>query len=195
MNALEALQGRASMAALDEPAPTGEALQAMLRAATRAPDHGRMRPWRFFLVRGEARTRLGEVFAASLARRVPDAGPELLERERAKPLRAPLIVVVAAHPRPRKGVPEIEQVLSAAAAAQSLLLAAHATGYGGIWRTGEPAYDDAVKAAFGLAPSDAIVGFLYLGTPREAPQPHTADPDAFTSEWHGPEPDGRSDHV
>ena len=185
MDLTTALLTRASVGALSEPAPEGAALAQLLEAGAAAPDHGRLRPWRFILVRGAARERLGAVFAAALARSVPEATAPMLERERAKPLRAPLILVVAAHVVEHPKVPAIEQVLAAGAAAQNILLAAHAAGFGAMWRTGEPAYDEGVKAALGLAPGDAIVGFLYLGTRRDAAaeRPRKA-PEAL--EWNGP---------
>ncbi len=186
MEALESLLSRASCPVLADPAPDGAALERILAAAASAPDHGRLRPWRFLLVRGAARGRLGEVLAAAFRRREPEAPEALASKERQKPLRAPLIVVVAAAQREAAKVPAIEQIAAAAAAAENLLLAAHALGFGGMWRTGWPAYDVGVKAALGLAPSDSVVGFLYLGTPGQAlpprAEPKVAD---FVSEWHG----------
>src|SRR5579862_1263742 len=96
MDALDVLLTRRSPAGLKDPAPGDAALKSMLDAAMRAPDHGKLRPWRFLVLRGEARARLGTVMAEALKRRDPAATPPLLEKERAKPLRAPLIVVVAA---------------------------------------------------------------------------------------------------
>jgi nitroreductase len=190
MDALEALHTRASNSALGEPGPGEAQLAALLKAAEHAPDHGLMRPWRFFVVRGEARNRLGQAMAAALRAREPEATPEILDRERQKPLRAPVLLVVAASPRERRGVPEIEQVLAAAAAAENVMLAAHAIGLGAYWRTGDAAYDPAVKAAFGLAPSDTIVGFLYLGTPLGTPGtpslPRRPRPESQAFDWHGP---------
>jgi nitroreductase len=115
---------------------------------------------------------------------VPEAA---LVKERAKPLRAPLIVVVAARLREHRGVPEVEQVVAAGAAAQNLLVAAHALGFGGFWRTGAAAYDEGVKRALGLSPHDAIVGFVYLGTAAGAPAAPTASDIApYVSHWTAP---------
>lgn len=184
MEALENLLTRTSAGALQEPAPEGAALEKILASAVRAPDHGRIRPWRFFLVRNAARERLGELLAQSLRRRDPKASPAALENEKRKPLRAPLIVVLAAKLRDHPKVPRIEQVIAAGAAGQNVMLAAHASGFGAMWRTGEAAYDPFVKAAFGLAPEDALVGFLYLGTPvKPAPAPPEADVSSVVVEW------------
>jgi nitroreductase len=139
------------------------------------------------IVEGPAREALGDVLAAALRRREPDVPEAALVKERAKPLRAPLIVVVAARVRAHRGVPEVEQVVAAGAAAQNLLLAAHALGFGGFWRTGAAAYDDTVKRALGLSPQDAIVGFVYLGTPSGAPaSPIASDVAPYVSRWTAP---------
>ena len=186
MDALELLHSRESSPRLGDPAPDQSALAAIFKAAARAPDHGRLRPWRFVVIRGAARERFGEVMAQSLAARQSDATADMLARERAKALRAPVIVAVAARIQTGGKIPEIEQILSAGAAAQNIMLAAHALGYGATWKTGEPAYDPQVKAALGLQTTDAIVGFLYIGT-RAAPASPLPRPaaDDFVTEWHG----------
>jgi nitroreductase len=187
MDAIEALTTRRSPAKLIEPAPPDEHLRLMLRAGARAPDHGRLRPWRFIVLRGAARERFGELMAETLKARAPEIPAEVLQREKQKPLRAPVIVVVAAAVQEGHKIPVIEQILSGGAAAQNVLVAAHALGYGGMWRTGDSAYDDRVKEALGLARGDAIVGYLYLGTPAGRPliPPDEPDPGSFVREWTG----------
>jgi len=183
MDAYEALVTRISPKELCEPAPDEAALRKIVAAGLRAPDHGRLRPWRFISIRGGARHRLGEVFAAALARREPGAGAEL-ERERQKPLRAPLVLVVAAHIAHSPKIPPVEQLLSAGAAAQNIMIACHALGFGAMWKTGAPAYDRGVKEALGLAAADEIAGFLYIGTPKTTPKPPAPlDPADFVRAW------------
>jgi nitroreductase len=189
MEALQAVITRQSVAPafLGEPAPEGLALERILAAGASAPDHGRLRPWRFIVIRGEARHRLGEVFAEALRKRQPDAPEAALEQERARPLRAPLLIAVAARLDPQHPkIPEIEQILSTGAAVQNVLLAAHAQGFGAKWLTGANAYDEHVKAALGLAADDRLAGFVHLGTIEGAPPavPH-ADPREHTTEWTG----------
>lgn len=182
MDLLEAIDTRSSVSALGEPGPTDAQVETLLRAGGRAPDHGRLRPWRFLLVRGEARQRLGDILAEALLAGQPGAAPETVERERRKPLRAPAILIVAAAPVPHPGAPEIEQILAAGAATQNILLAAHAMGLGAIWRTGAPAFDPRVVAALGLPAEARIVAFVYLGTPAAAPR--RRDPEAVkATEW------------
>jgi len=187
MDALEALITRASPRGLAEPAPDDAALRRMLAAAVAAPDHGRLRPWRFIAVRGDARHQLGEVLAQALRAREPAIPDILVAKEREKPLRAPLVLVAAARLLADHKIPTVEQIIAAGAAAQNLMVAAHALGYGGFWRTGAPAYDARVKAALGLAESDHIIAFLYLGTPAGGPlTPDRPAPESCLVAWRGP---------
>lgn len=178
MQAIDVLLKRRSAKALIDPAPDAGALELLFESASRAPDHGRLRPWRFIVIRGAARERLGELMAEQLRRRQPAAGVESLQRERQKALRAPLILVVAAVCNAAAKIPPIEQMLAAGAAAQNIMLAATALGFGAMWKTGEAAYDDTVKTALGLETGAAIVGFLYLGT-----TPAAAVPPPVRGQW------------
>jgi len=185
MDALTALTTRVSPAALDAPGPSGDTLQRILEAAVAAPDHGRMRPWRFILIEGAARDKFGTLLAESLSRREPMAPAGKLDAERKKALRAPLIVVVAASVQSNAKVPEVEQLVAVGAAAQNMLVAAYALGFGGFWRTGATAYDPTVKRALGLAESDAIIGFLYLGTTKTPGQPRQNNTAWVIRRWPG----------
>jgi nitroreductase len=185
MNTIDTLLERRSAKSLTDPAPDAGALELLLACAARAPDHGRLRPWRFIVIRGAAREGLGELMAGQLRRKLPATSAEALQRERQKALRAPLIIAVAAVCDPAARIPAIEQILAAGAAAQNIMLAATALGFGAMWKTGDAAYDDTVKAALGLETRDAIVGFLYLGTaPADAvPPPARADWRDRVSYW------------
>jgi nitroreductase len=179
MQAIDALLGRRSAKALIAPAPDEGALDLILASAAAAPDHGRLRPWRFIVIQGEGLARFGDLLSDYLQRTHPGSSEETLQRERQKAFRAPMILVVAAIATPGVKIPVIEQVLSAGAAAQNVMLAAHALGFNSMWKTGAPAYDEQVKAALGLAAKDAIVGFMYLGTdaskPDATPRPSWRD--------------------
>jgi nitroreductase len=187
MDVYEALIGRVSPIDLTEPGPDAETERKIFAAAFRAPDHGRIRPWRFIVVRGQAREKFGDLLAASLKRRDPAASAGTLERERRKAFRAPLIVTVAAKIAQNPKVPAIEQILSAGAAAYGIQIACRAFGFDAVWKTGDAAYDPAVKQALGLDPEDAIVAFLYIGTAKTVPvapkMPEFAD---FVRDWCAP---------
>lgn len=184
MKALEALHSRTSSPRLCEPAPSEEQLDSLFRAALRAADHGLLRPWRFLLIRGEARNRLGDLFVEAAAHE--NGAPSEAQREklRNKPLRAPLIIVTISSPQPHPKVPEFEQDLSAAAATQNLINAAYAAGVGAMWRTGSPACQEIVRRGLGLQGSEKIIGFVYLGTLAGPAKPApSTDYSEYVKEW------------
>lgn len=195
MDALAAISVRRSVGRLQAPGPEGADLDAILAAGAAAPDHEGLRPWRFVVLSGSAKTSFSEVMAATYTARCRAAGEEPTEgqvsKERQKLGRAPVVVVVAAHLRDHPKVPREEQLASAAAAAQNILLAATALGFGSMWRTGPAAYDSAVKAALGLGEEDAIVGFLYLGTVGDGRRPEPRVPDATGLVTHWRDGSGR----
>ena len=163
MDSIAAITSRVSAKTFGDVAPTKDHLAIVLQAAVRAPDHGRLRPWRFMLIEGVQRRKFGELLAASALRRIPGLGEGDLQRERDKAMRAPLIIVVACRVVQGTKVPVIEQILAAGAAAQNILLALHSLGYAAVWKTGEAAYDTEVKKSLGLAADDHLVGFIYTG--------------------------------
>jgi nitroreductase len=171
MDALETIFTRQSISKV-KPDPVPRALiEKILAAAVQAPNHHRVRPWRFVVLQGEARNRLGEVMAASLRKRAPDTPEPALDVERARPLRAPILIAVGVDKPHDPKVVEIENVCATAAAAQNMLLAAHALGLGAMWRTGLAAFDPEVKAFLGFAPDQHVIGFVYIGYPEFEPTP------------------------
>jgi nitroreductase len=164
MELFAALQTRTSAARLAGPGPGLEELDRLLQAAGRAPDHGRLRPWRLIVLEGAVREAFTAAAAEAKRARLPAMTAEQLAAERDKMNRSPTIVVVGcAVNREQTKVPEIEQVVAVGAAAQNLFLAAHDLGYGVMWKTGAAAYDPAVKATVGLRPDDHIVAIMHLG--------------------------------
>lgn len=184
LQVVNTIKSRTTIGRLAAPAPGAEDLKLILEAAARAPDHGKLKPWRFFVIRDAGLAKLGDLMVEAQRRRDPASDATTLERERQKPLRAPMILVVAAHIADHPRIPAVEQLLAAGAAVQNALLAAHALGYGAAWKTGDICYDDFVKAAFGLRPADALVGFLYLGTPVQA-QSFAGEIPVAAPEWTG----------
>lgn len=166
MTLLDVLLSRRSIPAqcLTEPGPSEAQLGAALDAALRAPDHGRLQPWRFKLIRGAARTRFSELLVGAARARDPATPAAQLEKLRSRPLHVPLIIAVSARLRDHPKVPEVEQRLSAAAAAMNLLNAFHAQGFGAIWLTGPSAYDPAVASALGCESNEQLLGFIHVGT-------------------------------
>jgi nitroreductase len=180
---LHDLLSRASVTDFDEPGPDDETLRLILAAAVRAPDHGKLRPWHFYIVRGEARSRLSELFAEALLRREPAAAEAQLSKERAKPLRSPLIVAVVARIVEGHKIPAVEQVVSAAAAAMNIMNAVHQLGFGAKWVTGPNCYDPWFLARFGLQPADRLLGFIHIGALKTVPVTVRPEPSDFSTEW------------
>jgi len=166
MQAIELLTTRSSMPRLVAPGPTHEQLQLMFQAACRAPDHMALMPYSFTLYQEQGRAKLGAVFASAAKAR--ELNETQIAQAQELPLRAPAVIMVAMRAQQHDKVPRDEQLACAACATLLLQQAAFAQGLGAIWRTGWLAEDEVVKAQLGLAPADAIVGFLYVGTPAVA---------------------------
>ncbi len=164
--AIKALLGRRSVPAqcLTAPGPDAAQIATALDVALRAPDHGRMQPWRFRIIRGAARAKFSEALVAAARVREPSLAAAQLEKLRARPLQVPLVIAASARLRDNPKVPHIEQLLSTGAAVMNLLNAFHVQGYGAIWLTGPSVYDPAIAAALGLGGDEQLLGFVYVGT-------------------------------
>jgi nitroreductase len=157
---------------LGMPAPTDEELQQILSAALSAPDHGALRPWRLILCASQSRERLAELFVAAKLARHPDSTGLELEREREKALRPPVLVALIASPKPGLAqIPEAEQIASAGAALQSVLLAAFGLGYGAIMLSGSRCAAGTVRAALAVGAGETLLGFISIGTIVDTPKP------------------------
>jgi nitroreductase len=173
---------------LGEPGPSAEDEARLFQLAVRVPDHGRLTPWRFLTLRGEARLRFGEALVALRMAREPGLEPSALDKDRERYRNAPLVVVVVASTTPGHKIPVAEQVQSAGLAAYNLLLGAQALGYGAQWLTGWAAYDADVARVLGLGPDERVVGFVHIGTPREAPAERARpDPATRITDWQPPD--------
>ena len=166
MDTLLAIQTRHSVKKVKADPVPRDLIQKLLAAGNDAPNHHHVRPWRFVVLTGEARSRLGDVMAASQRDRKADLPPEASDKTRALPLRAPVLIAVGVEKPADERTVEIENVCAAAAACQNILLAAHALGLGAIWRTGAWAEDAKVKIFLGLAADQHLIGFLYIGYPE-----------------------------
>jgi len=170
MEIFDAIHSRHSIGKVKPDELSRETIQKLLDAGNQAPNHHRVRPWRFFVLTGESRSRLGDVMVASLLEREPASTPEQVDKTRALPLRAPLIIAVSVDAPTEERIIAIENVCAAAASCQNILLAAHALGLGAIWRTGTWARDAKVKEFFSLAPERDLIAFIYMGIPDGEPK-------------------------
>jgi nitroreductase len=187
MNAIEAMLSRRSVPALRlrEPGPSSAQIDVAIDAALSAPDHGLLRPWRFVLIHGAARERLGDLLADRLAAREPETPAAKIDRVRTQARNAPLVIGVGARIQPAHKIPEIEQVLAVGAGVMNLLNAFHAMGFGAIWLTGGNAYDPEVAAAMGFETSERCLGFVYVGTVEAAdlPPPRRPERAGLVRDW------------
>ncbi|MGP8309155.1 NAD(P)H nitroreductase [Vibrio sp. YIC-376] len=167
MEALDLLLNRRSVGKLSAPAPEGKALENIIRAGLRAPDHAGLTPWRFVIAQGKGLKKLSDILvSAAMAENSDDA---VIEKLKNAPYRAPMVITVIAKVTKHEKVPALEQYLSAGCAVQAMQMAAVAQGFQGFWRSGEWMFHPEVHKAFGLEGEDEIVGFLYLGTPAGTP--------------------------
>jgi nitroreductase len=165
---------------LAAPAPEGKALQDLLRLAARAPDHGKLFPWRFILLRGKAKAELAARYEA-LAKDRPD--PEKAAGVLFKLKTPPLAIVVVSRVTDSP-IPAWEQLLSSGAVCENLLIAATAMGYGANWITDWYSYDPKATAILGLAENEQVAGVVLIGTPTEAPLERVRpELDQIVTEW------------
>ncbi|MCM0612291.1 nitroreductase family protein [Marinobacter sediminum] len=177
------LLNRVSEPRLQAPAPDRETLDRAFACAARAPDHALLRPWRYLVVEGEGLEALGDLFASTCPN---NSDERQIEKLRKSPLRAPMVIVAIASPTAHPKVPEVEQIMSAAAGVSFLELALQDAGYGVMWRTGSVAYHSVVRSGLGLAEGESVVAFLYTGTVSSekppVPRPEVSD---FVQRWPG----------
>jgi nitroreductase len=161
------------------PGPTPDELDRLMRLAARTPDHGRLIPWRFILIEGEARAELGDRLDALYARQNPEMAAGKGDMWRLYLERAPLTVVVVSRPDPAAKVPEWNQMLSAGAAGMALTVAASAMGFATQWLLKWPGRDPQAAALVGVRAGEKVAGFIHIGRPRmiapDRPRPALTD--------------------
>jgi len=168
------------------PGPSEEELRRILNIAMRVPDHGKLSPWRFVVVRKDQREHLAVLLHKALQAHDECAGPAHHEKEDEFARQGESLVVVISSPIPEHKIPVWEQQLSAGAAAMNLLSAVHAMGYVGGWITGWRAYSPMVNAAF-AEPGERIAGLIFIGKPgRELEERLRPDPARIVKKWAPP---------
>ena len=184
METLEAIQTRNSVPLLTDPAPTSEEMSEVYKGALRAPDHARLRPWKFIEVRGDSRDKLAKIFIDTATALNSDLSENEISKLEKAPHRAPMVIILAANIKEHPKVPEIEQIISLGAAAQNILLGIHEIGYSAVWRTGNMAFNPVITKFLGLEENYKIIGYLYVGTStgKEKPIPELEIQD-FLEVW------------
>ena len=166
MDTIEAIHTRMSVGKMRTQPVEREKIEQLLDAGAQAPNHYKVRPWRFVVISGSARARLGDVMAEVFHRRFPELQPEALQKEHLKPLRSPVIIAVGVDAPGEAKVQEIENICAAAAACENILLAAQALGLGAHWRTGDAARNPEIKHFLGFSENQHLIAFLYIGYPE-----------------------------
>ena len=163
--ALDLLKTRRSVKAVEltGPGPSAAEIDTLLTVASRVPDHGKLTPWRFIIFEGDARRAAGDKIAAAFAAKYPTATPDQIDKERERLTRAPLVIAVVSRAGEHPKIPEWGQVLSAGAAAMSLVFAAHALGYAANWIIEWYAYDRNVLEAIGVSAQEKLAGYVHIG--------------------------------
>lgn len=187
MHVEEAIRTRRSIGKVKPDPVPKELVERLIDAAVWAPNHYLTEPWKFVVLTGEGRRRLGKAYAEIAAETLGDLAAEekqeRLQKEEAKAFRAPVVIAVACTPSDAPKVIRAEELAAVHAATQNLLLAAHASGLGAIWRSGEPAYHPAVKRWLGLDENDEVTGLVYLGYPDMPPSKGRRTPGAEKTVW------------
>jgi nitroreductase len=187
-NMLAKMESRRSvpMRAFEKTPIPPEHLTRILKIAARAPDHGRLAPWRFIVIENEARKACGERFDALYAERHPDREPSKAQMWTDYMMRAPVTIVVVSRPDKASRIPEWDQVLSAGAVGMTLIHAAAAHGYAAQWLLKWPGRDVEAAAILGVGPEEQVAGFIHLGLQTERPQDRLRpDLDDVVTHWTG----------
>ena len=184
---IEAIKSRRSARILKQDVvPSKDLIESVIDAATWAPNHHMTEPWRFIIITGDQRLRLGESLAKALQsdlRQHEQPKEEVLKVEREKPLRAPVVIAVISSPKEGERIVQQEEIVAGGAALQNMLLAAHSLGLGAMIKTGTHAYLEPMSVYLGLKEKESLIGFVYLGYPAEPPRPSKRSPLESKIEW------------
>lgn len=179
MNSIDLLLNRQSNPFLTSPAPKEEALDIILKAGMKAPDHGALTPWRFIIAEGKGLDKLSDIFSTAISDKTTDVNK--IEKAKKMPYRAPMILIITTNYQKHEKVPEKEQLVAAGCAVHAMQMAAYAQGFGAMWRTGELSYNDIVKQSLNIETHEDIVGYLYIGSiKKELPQKSEKSYQAYT---------------
>jgi nitroreductase len=174
----------ASAKAMSGPGPDDAQLADILSIAVRVPDHGKLNPWRFILFNGEARARVGALFASRYEDLHPDYPSDSITFQKGLFTRAPAVVAVVSTAADHAKIPVWEQLMSSAAVCFNMVLAAQALGFDAQWQSDWVAYDEGAKSAMGITPQEKVAGLIYIGT-SAVPLEDRPRPDAkvLTTHW------------
>ncbi len=161
------------------PGPDRAGIEDILRLAVRVPDHGKIAPWRFIVYTGDIRAEIGEKLLEMALERDPKLSGEMIQVERSRFTRAPVVIGVISTAGPHAKIPEWEQIMSAGAVCLNVILAANAQGYVANWLSEWFAFDEMAFPLLGIKPGEKVAGFIHIGSTDfpavERPRPELAD--------------------
>ncbi|WP_010632197.1 nitroreductase family protein [Sporolactobacillus vineae] len=178
MDTLKAIKTRRSVRKVKEVVPPDEMIRALIDAGRRGPNHFNTEPWHYYVLKGTGRERLGKVYGELAVKKLenPDQAQKdaAMAKGVAKANRSPVVIVITIEPRDQDQpkVKRVEEVAATACAVENMLLAAHSLGLGAIWRTGDAAYTDEMKKAFGVSENGLVLGYVYVGFPEDGYKPN-----------------------
>ncbi len=184
----QVIEGRRTIGKVKPERPDRALIEQVLESATWAPNHRLTEPWRFVVLAGQAREALGWFMGEQNAARYPEESVEReTERSRGarKALRAPVVIAIGVEPGIGDKIEEVEEIAAVAAAAQNMLLTAHALGLGAKWSSGAIIHDPAVREWLGLSERGALLGFLYIGFPDMTSERSVRTPASAITDWRG----------
>jgi nitroreductase len=181
------IRGRRSIGKVKDAPVARETIEKLLEAAIWAPNHFLTEPWKFIVMTGEGRRTLGQGYvdiAAAGWGELPEAEVEERKaKEIAKAYRSPVVIAAACSPSGSPKAIATEDLAAVHASVQNLLLAAHESGLGAVWRTGDVAYHPAMKRALGLADNETLVGLIFIGYPDMEPPAAKRSPISEKTVW------------
>jgi nitroreductase len=157
---------------LSAPGPTDDELRTVLAAALRAPDHGKLVPFRFVVIRDDGLARLADLFV-DYGKRCGKTG-DALAQERSRAMQAPVVLAVVARIHGTDSIPAHEQWMAVGGAVANVVSALHFMGFGAKMLSGLRAADPTVARAI-CRDDEVLVGWISAGTPRARPQARGKD--------------------
>lgn len=160
---------------------TKETIEKLLEAANWAPNHKKTEPWRFKVLMGDSKARLGE-FLSKKYQEV-EAKPKQIKIKKLQenPKKAAAIITICMQRDPNESLPEWEEIAATAMAVQNMWLAATELGIGSYWSS--PGLIKYMDEFLDLNNGEKCLGFFYLGYSDEEIIQGAREPIANKVEW------------
>ena len=186
MDAITAINRRTSVRRFREQPVAREVIEQLLDCAVRAPNHKLTEPWRFAVLVGGAKARLGEIRAAHRLKRYDNpAAPEAqaaADKQRRETGETPVFVVAMCALNPDEIIRE-EDYAATMMAIANFITAAQSLDLGTYLKTGGVMNDPALRELAGVPEGFRVVGIIALGYPAEQDAPRRRKPAGEVTHW------------